>query len=253
MSPGVRLPLVLTFGVALAASSAAAAAPPPVIDTALSTVTGAHFVLRHRQGIGPAQAAATLDDLEAGLSRIGGELGLTLEAPVEVLLLAPPAFAALTGNAAWVRGSYDGRILLPVADGVDASSLRPLLLHELTHALLRRAIAAPLPPWLEEGLAERAEGNAPEAAAAWLRDRRAPAFAGLDAIDADIRAAGWREDAGHQRARLALQGLEEVAGADAPARLLAALRSGRAPAQAVEAVVPGGVAALESRLRAGAP
>jgi len=253
----VRLTLSAALAAVLAALPAAAlAASIGAPDLALQAAHSAHFVLRHRPEVGPAEAAAALGVLEEGLSLICGELGLTLEAPVEVLILPPSSFRALTRSAAWVRGAYDGRILLSVADGSferGASSLRPLLLHELTHAVVRRSIDAALPPWFEEGLAERFEGNAPDAAAAWLRQRRAPAFAGLDAIDADIRAGGWREDAGHQRARLALQALEKSSGAAALARIMAALRSGRTPAQALDEVVPGGVAAFEALLRTPVP
>lgn len=223
---------------------------PPSAAAAVRTAAGT-FVVVHPADC-QAQADAALASLVESRVRISGALGIAVDGLITVVLLPPATFRARTGSPPWVRGLYDGRIVAPVglsADGESVSALRAVLAHELTHALLRRSISGTLPPWFEEGLAERFEGRTAEAAADWLRRRRAPRFEGLDAIDDAIRAGGWREDAGHQGARLALQALEELGGPGAAASLVAAASGGMGFAAALSAAVPGGRAALEERLR----
>jgi hypothetical protein len=220
-------------------------------EGAADRTAGEHFFVMHPDELRP-QAAVALSVLDEGRRSICGELGLTTDRRITVVLLAPAAFRALTGNPRWVRGAYDGRILVPVggaADGGGLPALRAVLLHELTHALLREAVGASLPPWFEEGLAERFEGTTAAAAEDWLSRRRAPRVAGLDGIDDAIRSGGWREEAGHHQARVAVQELEALGGEGASARILASLRAGAAFSSALDAAVPGGRASLERRLQ----
>lgn len=252
---------VASLLVPLCVSLASAAGPAPsrpgessplaAFEAAASRTRGDGFVVLHPVDLQP-EAAAALRTLGEGRTLIRDGLGLTVDGTITVLLLPPGAFRDGTGNPPWVRGTYDGRILVPVAPGAAAagsSALDAVLMHELTHALLRAPGSAALPPWFEEGLAERFEGTSPEAAAAWLRRRRAPRFAGLGAIDDAIRAGGWREDAGHQGARLAVQSLEDLGGPGATAGIIAAARAGTAFAAALPVFVPGGAAAIEEALR----
>lgn len=222
----------------------------PSTAAAVRTAAG-NFVVVHPANF-QAQATAALAALVESRVRISDALGIAVDGTITVVLLPPATFRARTGSPPWVRGLYDGRIVAPVgppADGASVSALLAVLKHELTHALLRRSISGTLPPWFEEGLAERFEGRTAQSAADWLRRRRAPGFEGLDAIDDAIRAGGWREDAGHQGARLALQALEELGGPGAAASLVAAARVGTGFAAALSAAVPGGRTALEARLR----
>lgn len=220
-------------------------------EAAAAQTADEHFVVRHPPELRP-EAVFALRSLGEGRALIRSGLGLPADGTITVLLLPPAVFRAGTGNPRWVRGAYDGRILLPVAGcttEADVAELRSVLVHELTHALLRRVIATVLPPWFEEGLAGKYDGTTALASADWLRRRRAPRFSGLDGIDDAIRAGGWREDAGRQGARLAVEALDELGGPGAAVGIIASCRSGASFASALAVAVPGGRSALENLLR----
>lgn len=81
----------------------------------------------------------------------------------EVILYPTDAFrGAVAGGPEWAVGVFDGRLRIPVRQRTTANaakideSLRNVLRHELVHALNSQMTGRrPLPPWFEEGLAQR--------------------------------------------------------------------------------------------------
>ena len=97
------------------------------------------------------------------------------EGTTVVTLYSPSEFQSATQVHGWVAGLSDGTIRLTVRATDGARHLRPTLLHEFTHHLVRK-IARKTPEWLHEGLAQMAEPRSREAAEARLR--RQPPSAG---------------------------------------------------------------------------
>jgi hypothetical protein len=65
----------------------------------------------------------------------------------------------VAGGPEWAEGIFDGRLRIPIREPMlrgETSGLKTILRHELTHALT--ALASDnrtLPPWFEEGLAQK--------------------------------------------------------------------------------------------------
>lgn len=80
---------------------------------------------------------------------------------VNITILPYNQFHIITGAPSWTNALfYDGQIFLPVKESEDdfAESLRPLK-HELTHAILKDLSGGRCPGWLDEGIAQWAEGE----------------------------------------------------------------------------------------------
>ena len=103
-------------------------------------------------------AFAALDLLEHAYFDVGQQVGLYPVDPIDVVIYTGDQFTRATGSPDWSRAIFDGRIRLREGD-IDAKNgfLAPLLRHEYVHAVLSRSIAAPLPGWLHEGLAQHFE------------------------------------------------------------------------------------------------
>ncbi len=80
---------------------------------------------------------------------------------VEVILYPPGEFSRRTGFAEEVGGAFDGRIRIAFPEELKAGGLTldQVIRHETAHLLLHR-LPAPLPKWLDEGLAQMVDGGA---------------------------------------------------------------------------------------------
>jgi tetratricopeptide (TPR) repeat protein len=76
---------------------------------------------------------------------------------IEVVLYPSAEFSKLSGGPAWADGLFDGRLRIPVSE--EALQRWPRIIrHELVHALLAlRSNFRHIPPWFNEGLAQRLE------------------------------------------------------------------------------------------------
>jgi tetratricopeptide (TPR) repeat protein len=96
---------------------------------------------------------------------IGKTLGAYPNAPINVIFYSSQQFRDITGAPEWAGGGFDGQIRLPVRGAlVTPDQFDSVLVHELTHAMLRQVAARNLPVWLNEGLAMYFEGDDPVAA-----------------------------------------------------------------------------------------
>ncbi|MEZ6185343.1 MAG: hypothetical protein R3F62_10085 [Planctomycetota bacterium] len=132
--------------------------------------------------------------LEEAYVEVGQLLGEYPPFEVAVVIYPARAFQAATGAHGWVAGLYDGKIRVP-GDGLQAAppaEVRRVLFHEYAHALISYAGGQGLPAWLQEGLAQVAEGRA---APSGLRRSDVPGLDGLQgsfAQEADVREARRR-------------------------------------------------------------
>ena len=91
-----------------------------------------------------------------------------------IRLIQDTTFFALTGAPPWVEAMiYQGQILLPLPSkgAVDSGNLLRSVRHEYTHAWIAALTAGRCIAWLDEGLAQLAEGGVEEASLAALKTR----------------------------------------------------------------------------------
>lgn len=95
---------------------------------------------------------------------IGKAIGAFPNAPITVIFYSDQQFRDITGAPEWAGGGFDGQIRLPVRGALNSpQAFDRVLVHELTHAMLRQVAARNVPVWLNEGLAMLFEGNDPAA------------------------------------------------------------------------------------------
>ncbi len=201
---------------------------------------------------GPAEAELAdraVAVLEAAYLRIGTALYTYPTEVITVVLYTREQFHDITQSPEWAGGAYDGRIRVPVQGALaDAVEFERVLTHEFTHALVHSIAPRGVPFWLDEGLAVRFEGSAPEGRR--TRVRAAPAliplprlegsFATLSAADATLA---------YAQSAVAVQEMFDQAGGAAIVSLLEAIGSGVAFPDAFERSMLVSYAEFQTRLR----
>jgi hypothetical protein len=124
--------------------------------------TTSHFNVRYDDAVDPELAAGVMSHLEAQFWVIGEALDLTPRQPITVLLYPTRQFRDVTRSAEWVGGIYDGKIRVPLGGLTKLTTdAKRVLTHELTHAIVHSKSRGNAPRWLQEGLAQMAEGKRP--------------------------------------------------------------------------------------------
>jgi len=184
-----------------------------------------HFEVRYK-GVGAAAGSGLGPLLEQVYERVGQLTGRYPDRQVPVVVYpSADGLAQASGAHRWIGGLYDGRIRV-TADALNAApgEAQRLLAHEYTHALLHSVGGAKIPTWLQEGLAQLAEGGALPPAP---RRGQAPTLAQLGQSFANASAdeAGRRYAAAahfvrslHQRGGMPLliDAVERIGRGDAP-------------------------------------
>jgi hypothetical protein len=112
----------------------------------------------------------TLEVLQEAYSELGSRYNYYPGQEVAVILYGNRDFSSVTGAPEWAGGAYDGKIRMPVG-GLDRmnENLRRALFHEYAHLLIIAITRGNLPLWLNEGLAQVAEGKEPASRLEYLR------------------------------------------------------------------------------------
>lgn len=108
-------------------------------------------------------------DLEEAYADVVRLLGIQPQQRILVLWLDPERYQWRAPD--WSSGLYDGRVRIVIDDYPgNKEAIRKTLRHELTHAVLF-TLGTRLPTWLQEGMAQIAEGHAIDLARDGLRAR----------------------------------------------------------------------------------
>jgi len=187
-----------------------------------------HFTIQYDGPVPREVARTALLLLEGAYDRLWSAFGRAPRQDIPVILYTRGLFDEITRSPAWVGGTYDGKIRVPVG-GLqterDARRLAPVLAHELAHAFIRANVSGPLPLWFEEGLAGHFERTPSSAAPLTLR-AAGSGFASLEEVSAALRG-GPRVDAAYAAAALAVAEMVRLDGFRLPSRTLDMMASGR--------------------------
>jgi tetratricopeptide (TPR) repeat protein len=113
-----------------------------------------HFIALFESAADEPIACDVLDRLEAAYRRIGSVLGAYPSRRITVVLYSRDQFDEITRLAGWSVAAFDGRIRLPLGDGLARpGELDRVLSHEYVHALLTTLGGRTVPAWMSEGLA----------------------------------------------------------------------------------------------------
>jgi tetratricopeptide (TPR) repeat protein len=186
---------------------------------------------------GPVQqelAARALRVLDEAFWRIGGTLGAHPSAAINVILYSEQQFHDITGAPEWSAGGFDGQIRIPVGGAAhDLAAFDRVLVHELTHAMLKSVATTRLPAWLNEGLAMYCEGR--DAAPSERRLAAAHLFVPLAALRTSFaRLSTAQAVVAYDESAFATRALIDRIGLPGLAQLLQSLDNGQAIEQAVE-------------------
>ncbi len=124
-----------------------------------------HFRLTYRAIEQADLTPQVLSTLEDAVVEFNEQFGLPPPLlPIEVVLYPRQAFGSVTNGPSWAEGLFDGRLRIPVSssrlDVLASAELQTVLRHELVHALLAlMSDSRSLPPWFDEGLAQRLSCN----------------------------------------------------------------------------------------------
>lgn len=120
-----------------------------------------HFTLRY-------EGSATKDTLrqqitstlEKDYDDLSSQLGITPYQNIPVVLYTEQAFFDVTQAPTWTGAINDGKLRIPI-QGVDyiTPELARVLKHELAHSFINQASTGRCPQWLNEGIAQVAEGR----------------------------------------------------------------------------------------------
>ena len=94
------------------------------------------------------------DFLMEAYEKIGQQFGRYPTYPITVILYREHEFRMVNNVPEFVAGIYDGKIRIPVNfSRYPLSTLKGILFHEYTHALIHDLAGASCPIWLNEGIA----------------------------------------------------------------------------------------------------
>lgn len=158
-------------------------------ERGMATQADGRFVLKFadvREQAGLRDAA--LKALDRAYTRACAAYSFQPTEALPVILYASPSdYYTASGAPQWSAAQFDGKIRVPLASST-AQGIDAVVAHEMTHYVVHQIAGERVPAWLDEGLAQMAEGR-DESWAQALVDRSPSAvpLAQLERSFADIR------------------------------------------------------------------
>ncbi|MCB0353976.1 MAG: hypothetical protein KDD64_10640 [Bdellovibrionales bacterium] len=161
---------------------------------------------------------SALNDLHGELSELFGGLP---NVKTSVRLMEADRFYERTGAPRWTNALYiRNQIIIPIVDPfrLDTENLRRSVRHEYTHAVVSALSGGRCPGWLDEGLAQWAEGEAnpalAPALAQWLQYKRPVSLSllrgGFTKLDSDMVPAAYAQSLFATKVVMKNQGFEKL-------------------------------------------
>ena len=124
--------------------------------------SSSHFNLRYDGSVDLDLASAVIDHLEEQYWIVTESFRHAPSQPTTVQLFPEREFREVTRAPEWAGGLYDGKIRVPLGGLTRLTTdAKRVLTHELTHAVVHSKSRGNAPRWLQEGLAQMAEGKRP--------------------------------------------------------------------------------------------
>ena len=124
--------------------------------------SSSHFNLRYDGTVDLDLAGAVIEHLEEQYWVVTESFRHSPGQPITVQLFPEREFREVTRAPDWAGGLYDGKIRVPLGGLTRLTTdAKRVLTHELTHAIVHSKSRGNAPRWLQEGLAQMAEGKRP--------------------------------------------------------------------------------------------
>ncbi len=122
--------------------------------------TSAHFAIYSEIDLESGWGCRLSDILEDAWRQVGDSFNFYPEGRAQVIVYSLAGFREANALPTWAAGLYDGKIRLPVTTAMRtrADLLQATVRHEYTHHVVQQLAAGRCPAWLNEGLAQMAEG-----------------------------------------------------------------------------------------------
>ncbi|MCA1733414.1 MAG: hypothetical protein LC732_07420, partial [Acidobacteria bacterium] len=210
-----------------------------------------HFHIRSTTDVPPEAVAFVGRVLESELPAISNRLSTSLGSKTMVNVVGWRDFATELTGSLDVAGFYDSEIVVPFANVPGwGSAIRPVLSHELTHALLVLTTGDAAPRWYQEGVATRLQQ--PGVSENVFQKKSSGEILSLVALDATLAHSIDPEAIGEAYlvAHALIRYLESRWGEDVLLQLNDAFRSGSDTRMAIKAVTARSLEELDAEFRA---
>ena len=126
------------------------------VESKFDRVSQAYFDLRYSEQLERPVGFDIRDTLFEARRLIGSAFGYWPDHKIVVLVYGADTFRKLRQETPeWVSGQFDGKIRVPLPSAqLDQATVRGILFHEYTHALIYDLGGGRCPLWMNEGLAE---------------------------------------------------------------------------------------------------
>ena len=222
------------------------------IESGFERESSVHFTLYFNAEFSREWVRETLDLLEEAYSRVGDLLNCYPSQRSQAIVYSLDDFHQVSTLPGWAGGLYDGKIRLPIPRSIKRpDQLRGAAQHEYCHHLVHLLTGGTCPTWLNEGLAQYAEGLDLQKAKDILSESKTAHWYPLQSLDGPFAHTKKRETAEvlYAESLLAVHWLIEERGWTTIQDLLGALAKKVPLTEAMNRTVGFSCEGLDERLR----